>query len=83
MTAEVGTKECKVSPQDLAKTAELNSEPSSTEEKVSFSTLSEMTGFPVEFIKKELLIDEEPVSMSQLRTSMASYLESTIEFVKS
>jgi hypothetical protein len=72
-----------VSPQDLATTAELNSEASSTEEKVSFSTLSEMTGFPVEFIKKELLIDEEPVSMSQLRTSMAAYLESTIEFVKS
>lgn len=72
-----------MSPQDLAKTAELNSETSRTEEKVSFSSLSEMTGFPVEFIKKELLIDEEPVSMSQLRTSMAAYLESTIEFVKS
>jgi hypothetical protein len=72
-----------VSPQGLAKTAELKSETTSTDEKVSFSTLSKMTGFPVEFIKKELLIDEEPVSMSQLRTSMAAYLESTIEFVKS
>ncbi len=79
----IGTKECKVSQQDLAKTAELNSQTSSMDEKVSFSTLSEMTGFPVEFIKKELLIDEEPVSMSLLRKSMATYLESTIEFVKS
>jgi len=41
-----------------------------------------MTGFPVEFIKKELLLDEEPVSMSQLRKSMAIYLESTIDHVR-
>ena len=72
-----------MSLKNLAKTAELNSQTSSKEEQVSFSALSEMTGFPVEFIKKELLIDEEPVSMSQLRTSMAAYLESTIDFVKS
>lgn len=72
-----------MSPQDLATTADLNSDASSTEEKVSFSTLSEMTGFPVEFIKKELLIEEEPVSMSQLRSSMAKYLEQTIDFVRS
>ncbi|PIK16531.1 hypothetical protein [Halobacteriovorax sp. JY17] len=68
--------------QDLASTAELNSQSTSTEETVSFSALSEMTGFPIDFIKKELLLDEEPISMSQLRKSMAIYLESTIEHVR-
>ena len=67
---------------NLASTAELNSQSTSTEETVSFSTLSEMTGFPIDFIKKELLLDEEPISMSQLRKSMAIYLESTIEHVR-
>ncbi|ATH08787.1 hypothetical protein BIY24_12760 [Halobacteriovorax marinus] len=68
--------------QNLARTAELNSKSTSTEEMVSFSTLSQMTGFPVDFIKKELLLDEEPISMSQLRESMAIYLESTIDHVR-
>ena len=44
-------------------------------EKVSLSSLSELTGFPVEFIKKELLLDQEPISMNDLRQSMIAYLE--------
>lgn len=44
-------------------------------EKVSLSSLSELTGFPVDFIKKELLLEEEPVSMSDLRQSVLRYLE--------
>ncbi len=53
------------------------------DEKVSLSSLSELTGFPVDFIKKELLIEkEEPISLNELRTSMMSYLESTVEELK-
>lgn len=50
-------------------------------EKVSLSSLSELTGFPVDFIKKELLLDEEPVSMNELRASVLRYLEATSEDV--
>lgn len=45
------------------------------DEKISISSLSELTGFPVEFIKKELLLDQEPISMNDLRQSMIAYLE--------
>lgn len=71
-----------MSQQSLAMTAELESNKANTEDRVSFSTLSKMTGFPIEFIKKELLLDEEPISMSKLRSSMAIYLESTIDHVR-
>jgi hypothetical protein len=50
-----------------------------SDEKVSISSLADMTGFPEDFIKKELLLDDEPVSMNQLRASMLTYLESTVE----
>jgi predicted transcriptional regulator len=50
---------------------------SDDDEKVSFASLSELTGFPVDFIKKELLLDEEPVSMNELRRSVLRYLEAT------
>lgn len=50
-------------------------------EKVSFSSLSEMTGFPVDFIKKELLLETEPVSMVELRKSVLRYLEVTAETI--
>lgn len=44
--------------------------------KVPISSLAELTGFPSEFIKKELLL-EDPTSMQALRVSMARYLNST------
>ncbi|MCP4912545.1 MAG: hypothetical protein GY909_05460 [Oligoflexia bacterium] len=47
-----------------------------TAEKVQVENLSELTGFPVDFIKKELLVDEESISMEDLRSKMISYLES-------
>ena len=47
------------------------------EKKVSLASLSELTGFPVEFIKKELLIEKEPISMRELRESMMAYLEAS------
>lgn len=47
------------------------------DKKVPLSSLSELTGFPVEFIKKELLLKGEELSMSDLRSSMISYLETS------
>lgn len=49
------------------------------QKQVPLESLSELTGFPVEFIKKELLLDEENVSMNDLRQSIVRYLESTSE----
>jgi bisphosphoglycerate-independent phosphoglycerate mutase (AlkP superfamily) len=42
---------------------------------VSMESLSEMTGFPVEFIKKELLISQNQVSLDDLRRSVLDYLQ--------
>ena len=48
------------------------------DEKISLSTLSELTGFPLKFIKKELLLEDEALSMDDLRKSMMIYLQSTL-----
>jgi hypothetical protein len=42
---------------------------------VSMDSLSDMTGFPVEFIKKELLISKNQVSIDELRRSVLDYLQ--------
>lgn len=49
-------------------------EAKSDKERVSLTTLSELTGFPLEFIKKELLIQEDSLSMGELRSSVLCYL---------
>jgi hypothetical protein len=49
------------------------------EEAVKLSSLAEMTGFPEEFIKNELLLDGEEIQMDDLRKTMLSYLDSTIK----
>lgn len=54
-------------------------EVTSEKERVSLSTLSEMTGFPLEFIKKELLIQGDSLSMSELRESVLDYLSRSDE----
>lgn len=47
-------------------------------EKVSISSLSDMTGFPEDFIKRELLLeDDRQISMQELRQSVLRYLEHT------
>lgn len=51
-----------------------NGESFSEDQKVPLSSLSELTGFPVDFIKKELLLDSEDLSMRDLRASMINYL---------
>lgn len=48
-------------------------------QKVDLNSFAKMTGFPVELIKKELLINEkEELSLEQLRDAMVSYLDSTM-----
>lgn len=46
--------------------------------KLSLSSLSELTGFPEDFIKKELLLEGETLSMKELRESVLTYLEATL-----
>jgi hypothetical protein len=50
----------------------------STETKVDLAELSEYTGFPIEFIKRELLIKSDMVSLDELRSSMSAYLDSVV-----
>ena len=42
---------------------------------ISMDSFSDMTGFPVEFIKKELLISKNQVSIDELRRSVLDYLQ--------
>lgn len=51
------------------------------QEMVALESLANLTGFPVELIKKELFngqFDENEISMSKLRAVMADYLDSTM-----
>lgn len=51
----------------------------SHDEQVSLSSLAQMTGFPVDYIKSELLLEKDEVSLGELRKTMVSYLISTNE----
>ena len=44
-------------------------------EKVSLGKLAQLTGFPEDFIKKELLLDDDSFSLSELRECAARYLD--------
>lgn len=47
---------------------------------VSLGILSELTGFPVDYIKRELFLDEETeeeMSVEQLRLKVLAYLDSS------
>jgi len=60
---------------------DLNTSKNENKEMVSLESLSDLTGFPVEMIKKELfssdLIDEK-ISLSELRKAMMSYIDETM-----
>ena len=45
------------------------------EESISLSSLSEMTGFPSDFIKEELLVDMDTFSLNELRKLALKYLK--------
>lgn len=52
--------------------------PATTETAVSLGSLAELTGFPVDYIKRELLLDgEEELSMEELRKKVLAYLDSS------
>lgn len=51
--------------------------PETAETGVSLSSLAEVTGFPVDYIKRELLLSgEEELSMEELRAKVLAYLSS-------
>ena len=52
------------------------------EQKIPLESLSTLTGFPVDFIKKELLLDDDQLSLAELRRSMLTYLESHSEMLQ-
>jgi len=49
------------------------------QEKIEMSSLSNLTGFPVDYIKKELVLEEEEVTLEQLREHMMVFLNSNFE----
>ncbi len=51
-------------------------------DRVSISSLSELTGFPVDFIKKELLLEDDTLTMEELRASMINFLEHSTKFIE-
>ena len=63
---------------------ENNREVSKESEKLSLSSLSLMTGFPVDFIKSELLMDsdKDELSVEDLRSHMVSFLEKNKDILK-
>lgn len=52
------------------------------EEGISLEQIALLTDFPEDFIKKELLIDGNEISMKEFRTKVLEYLEKTIQFEK-
>lgn len=58
-------------------------EGSSEESFVSLSSLSDLTGFPEEFVKRELLIEDEKVTIEELRQMTINYLNHLSEKFKS
>ena len=46
---------------------------------VSLESLAKMTGFPSELIKKELLINDDQLSLTDLRSTMMKFLMRTIK----
>lgn len=51
------------------------------QELIELSSLAELTGFPVEMIKKELFnssLDSEKITLADLRKAMVSYIDATM-----
>ncbi|MBI2522255.1 MAG: hypothetical protein HYV97_17680 [Bdellovibrio sp.] len=45
---------------------------------VDLNSLSQLTGFPVDFIKKELVVEQEELSVEDLRSKVAHFLNTTL-----
>lgn len=48
------------------------------DEKVTLKDLAKLSGFPEGLIKKELVLDEENLTLEKLRESMLNYLDETL-----
>lgn len=44
---------------------------------VNLSELAELTGFPADFIRQELFLDGDQLTLSKLRLAMLKYLDAT------
>jgi len=53
------------------------------EEGITLEQISLLTDFPEDFIKKELLIEKEEISMKEFRSKVLEYLEKTIRLDQS
>ena len=52
------------------------SKPDSAETEVSVGSLAELTGFPIDYIKRELLLESDSdLSVEQLREKVLAYLQ--------
>ena len=47
----------------------------STVKDVDLDEFSKMAGFPSQFVKKELMVSEEKISLNELREKVLSYLD--------
>ena len=56
-----------------------NSELSGDDEEITLEQISLLTDFPEDFIKKELLIEKNEISMKDFRLKVLEYLEKTIQ----
>ncbi|MEK6626202.1 MAG: hypothetical protein AABY86_14625 [Bdellovibrionota bacterium] len=45
---------------------------------VDLNSLSQLTGFPVDFIRKELVVEDEEISVDDLRSKVVHFLNSTL-----
>jgi hypothetical protein len=56
-----------------------NSEINESQDLIDLVDLSELSGCPIEAIKKELGLEEDEISMEDLRKKMLALLDSTME----
>jgi hypothetical protein len=61
-----------------SKEQDLKNRASSESGRIALTSLSMMTGFPTEFIKKELMLDSDEISMEELRVRMGDFLQNNI-----
>jgi len=57
---------------------DLDLEMEKTSGKVQLTSLSELTGFPIDFLKKELVMTDDEISVQELRNRVANFLDSTL-----
>jgi hypothetical protein len=75
-------KELRMTAQDLNPPA-LGNVSEKPSEKISLEVLAQMTGFPLELIKQEVLKghNSQELSLEELRSAMLSYIDSTMLLV--